>query len=58
MSLSVMRSVRTAGTLTVQLATSGAGQDFLGAPWVARVVNTVPGADDITGQHLLIARRA
>jgi SAM-dependent methyltransferase len=42
MHLSIMRNVRTAGTLAVQLATSGAEQDFLGAPWVARVVEAMP----------------
>ncbi|MGD0242894.1 MAG: class I SAM-dependent methyltransferase [Streptosporangiaceae bacterium] len=37
------RTARTAGGLAVQLATSGAQQNFLGASWVARLVDAVPG---------------
>jgi SAM-dependent methyltransferase len=40
--MSVKRAARTAGTLAVRRATSGAQQNFLGAPWVARLVSTVP----------------
>ncbi len=40
--MSVMRAARTAGSLAIQLAASEAQQNFLGAPWVAGVVNAVP----------------
>ncbi len=40
--MSVIQAARTAGSLAVQRATSGAQQNFLGAPWVARLVSTVP----------------
>ncbi len=42
MPVSVVKTARTAGTLAVQFATSGAGQNFLGAPWVPRLVEAVP----------------
>lgn len=42
MSLSVVRTARIAGTLAVQLAASGAQQNFLGASWVARLVDGLP----------------
>ena len=42
--MSVMKRVRIAGALAVQFATSGSSQDFLGAPWVAPLVDTVPEA--------------
>jgi hypothetical protein len=37
-----MKTARTAVTLAIQLATSGSSQNFLGAPWVASLVDTMP----------------
>ena len=42
-SMPVMKTARLAGRVTVQLATSGPGQNFLGAPWVAHVLDAMPG---------------
>src|ERR1017187_1205022 len=37
-----MKTVRTAMALAIQLAASGSSQNFLGAPWVASLVDTMP----------------
>jgi SAM-dependent methyltransferase len=37
-----MKTARTAVTLAIQLATSGSSQNFLGARWVASLVDTMP----------------
>ncbi len=41
--MSVMKTAGTVGILAVQLMTSGSSQNFLGAPWVAHLMDTVPG---------------
>jgi SAM-dependent methyltransferase len=40
--MSVMKTVRTAGKLAIQFATAGLSQNFLGAAWVAPVLDTMP----------------
>ena len=40
--MSVIKTTRVAGTLAIQLAAAGASQNFLGASWVAPLVNTMP----------------
>ena len=42
-SMPVMKTAQLAGRVTVQLATSGPGQNFLGAPWVAYMLDAMPG---------------
>ena len=41
-SISVKKAARTARSLTIQLAASGSSQNFLGAPWVAPLVDIMP----------------
>lgn len=40
--MSVIKTARTAGMLAIQVATSGSSQNFLGAPWVAPLVDRMP----------------
>jgi SAM-dependent methyltransferase len=40
--MSVIKAARTARSLTIQLATSGSSQNFLGASWVAPLVDKMP----------------